>query len=62
MLSFSLGTDLFVLAEGLSLEALRINSTANGTILQLAATGEVLAQVFGANNAITSLDFVAVAR
>jgi len=53
---------LFVLAEGLSFEALRINSTANGTLLQFAASGEVLAQVFGANNAITSLDFVAVAR
>ena len=62
MLNFSVGTDLFVLAEGLSFEALRINSTANGTLLQFAASGEVLAQVFGANNAITSLDFVAVAR
>ena len=62
VLNFSVGTDLCVLAEGLSLEALRINSTANGTLLQFAATGEVLAQVFGANNAITSLDFVAVAR
>ncbi len=62
MLNFSVGTDKFVLAEGLSFETLRINSTANGTLLQFAATGEVLAQVFGANNAITSLDFVAVAR
>ncbi len=55
-------TILFVLAEGLSFEALRINSAANATLLQFAATGKVLAQVFGANNAITSLDFVAVAR
>jgi hypothetical protein len=62
VLNFSVGTDLFVLAEGLSFEALRINSTANGTLLQFAATGEVVAQVFGANNTITSLDFVAVAR
>ncbi len=62
MFYFSVGTDLFVLAEGLSFEALQINSTANGTLLQFAATREVLAQVFGANNAITSLDFVAVAR
>ena len=45
----------------MSFEALRINSTANDTLLQFAGTGEVLAQVFGANNAITSLDFVAVA-
>ena len=62
VLNFSVGTDKFVLAEGLSFEALRINSTANGTLLQFAATGEVLAQVFLANNAITSLDFVAVGR
>jgi len=60
--NFSVGTDKFVLPEGLSFEALRINSTANGTLLQFAATGEVLAQVFRANNAITTLDFVAVAR
>ena len=53
---------MFVLAEGLSFEALQINSTANGTLRQFAATREVLGQVFGANNAITSLDFVAVAR
>jgi hypothetical protein len=55
VLNFSVGTDLFVLAEGLSFEALRINSTAKATLLQFAADGEVLAQVFGANNAITSL-------
>jgi hypothetical protein len=47
VLNFSGGTDKFVLAEGLSFEALRINSTAKGTLLQFAATGEVLAQVFG---------------
>ena len=39
MLNFSVGTDKFGLAEGLSFEALRINSTANGTLLQFAATG-----------------------
>jgi hypothetical protein len=60
--NFFVGTDLFVLAEGLSFEALRINLTANGTLLEFTATGEILAQAFGANNAITSLDFVAVAR
>ena len=62
VLNFSVETDKFVLAEGLSFDSLQINSTANGTLLQFAATGEVLAQVFGANNTITSLDFVAVAR
>ncbi len=56
-----INTILFVLAEGLSFEVLRINSAANGTLLQFAATGEVLAQVSGLIP-ITSLDFVAVAR
>ena len=59
--NFSVGTDKFFLAEGLSFEALRINSTANGTLLQFAATGEVLAEVFGANNTITALDFLSLA-
>ncbi len=62
VINFSAGTDKFVLADGLSFEALRINSTANGTLLQFAATGEVLAQVFGANNTITALDFLSLAR
>jgi hypothetical protein len=62
VLNFSVGSDLFVPAEGLSFEALRINSTANGTLLQFAATGEVLDRFFGANNGITSLDFVGVPR
>ncbi len=62
VLNFSVGTDLFALAEGLSFEALRINSTAKATLLQFAADGEVLAQVFGANHAITSLDFLSLAR
>jgi len=61
VLNFSVETDKFVLAEGLSFDALRINSTANGTLLQLAATGEVLAEVFGANNTITALDFLSLA-
>lgn len=38
---------LFVLAEGLSFEVLRIHSTANGTLMQFDATGEVFAQVLG---------------
>ena len=39
-------TILFVLAEGLSFEVLRINSAANGILLQFAASGEVFAQAF----------------
>ena len=42
-----INTILFVLAEGLSFEAWRINSTANGTLLQFAAPGEVFDQVVG---------------
>ncbi|MEG4035876.1 calcium-binding protein, partial [Microcoleus sp. S36b_A4] len=58
VLNFSVGSDQFVLAGGLSFEALQINFTANATLLQVAATGEVLAQVFGADNSITALDFL----
>ena len=35
------------LAEGLSFDVLRINSTANGTLMQFAATWEVFAQALG---------------
>ncbi|MEG4572050.1 DUF4347 domain-containing protein [Microcoleus sp. N3A4] len=63
VLNFEVGTDKFVLAGGLSFDALRINSRdANGYVLQVAATGEILANVFGANNAITALDFVTLSR
>jgi uncharacterized repeat protein (TIGR01451 family) len=58
VMDFEVGLDKFVLTGGLSFDSLQINSTANGYILQVAATGEVLANVFGANNAITGLDFV----
>ena len=62
VLNFEVGTDKFVLADGLSFESLGINSTANGYVLQVAATGEVLANVFGPSNAITALDFVTQPR
>ena len=62
VLNFSVGTDKFVLAGGLSFDSLQINPTANGALLQVAATGEVLAQVFGANNTLTALDFLSLAR
>jgi len=42
-----INTILFFLPEGLSFEVLQINSTANGTLMQFAATGEVLAQLLG---------------
>ena len=62
VLNFEAGIDKFALAGGLSFAQLQINSTANGYVVQVAATGEVLANVFGANNAITALDFVTVSR
>ncbi|MEG4970930.1 calcium-binding protein, partial [Microcoleus sp. B6-A1] len=62
VLNFSVGTDKFVLAGGLSFEALQINPTGNATLLQVAATGEVLAQVFGADNSLTSPNFLTLAR
>ncbi|MCU0546964.1 MAG: DUF4347 domain-containing protein [Oscillatoriaceae cyanobacterium Prado104] len=66
VLNFEVGTDKFVLTGGLSFEALRLTSTFNGTVqqtvLQVAATGEVLADVFGANNVISAIDFVSISR
>ncbi|MEO9126063.1 MAG: calcium-binding protein, partial [Microcoleus sp.] len=62
VMDFEVGLDKFVLTGGLSFDSLQINSTANGYILQVAATGEVLANVFGANNAITGLDFVTLSK
>ncbi len=62
VLNFEVGTDKFVLGGGLGFDALRINSTTNGYVLQVAATGETLANIFGANNPITALDFVTLSR
>ncbi|NJL69862.1 MAG: hypothetical protein HC894_31010 [Microcoleus sp. SM1_3_4] len=62
VLNFEVGIDKFVLTGGLSFDALRLNSTQNGTVLQVAATGEVLADVFGASGAIISSDFASLFR
>jgi hypothetical protein len=62
VLNFDVGTDKFVLAGGLSFEALQINFTANATLLQVAETGQVLAQLFGANNSLTAVDFLSLSR
>ncbi|MCC3486382.1 DUF4347 domain-containing protein [Microcoleus sp. PH2017_14_LAR_D_A] len=58
VLNFEVGIDKFALAGGLSFAQLQINSTANGSVLQIASTGQVVANIFGASNAITALDFV----
>ena len=62
ILNFEVGIDKFAIAGGLTFDSLRINSNANGYVLQVATTGQVLANVFGANNAITALDFVTLSR
>ncbi|MEG4025040.1 hypothetical protein [Microcoleus sp. S13C4] len=61
LLNCEVGTDKFVLADGLSFEVLRINSTANGTLLQVGATGEVFAQVFEPHNSLNARDFLTLA-
>jgi uncharacterized repeat protein (TIGR01451 family) len=60
VLNFEVGTDKFVFTGDLSFDRLQINSTPNGIVLQVAATGQVLANVFGANAAITALDFITI--
>jgi uncharacterized repeat protein (TIGR01451 family) len=62
VLNFEVGTDKFALTGGLSFDALRLNSTQNGFVLQVAATGEVLANVFGPSGQITALDFLSISR
>jgi Ca2+-binding RTX toxin-like protein len=58
--NFEVGIDKFVLSGGLSLQQLQINQTANGTLLQVAGTSEVLATLIGVNNQISLSDFLLV--
>ena len=60
VLDFEVGIDKFALAGGLSFQQLQISPTANGILLQVAGTNQVLARVFGANNLITASDFLLV--
>ncbi|MEG4323618.1 MULTISPECIES: calcium-binding protein, partial [unclassified Microcoleus] len=62
ILNFEVGIDKFALAGGLTFDQLQIHSTANGTVLQFASTGQVLANVLGANNAITAQNFVTFSK
>ncbi|NJK66739.1 MAG: hypothetical protein HC789_09350 [Microcoleus sp. CSU_2_2] len=58
--NFEVGIDKFVLSSGLSLQQVQISQTPDSTLLQVAATGEVLARLIGANNQISQLDFLLV--
>ncbi|NJL67072.1 MAG: hypothetical protein HC894_10340 [Microcoleus sp. SM1_3_4] len=57
VINFEVGQDKFVLTGGLNFQQLLLSQTAGGTLLQVAATGEVLAKVVGVNGAIGVGDF-----
>ena len=57
VINFEVGQDKFVLTGGLNFQQLLLSQTAGGTLLQVAATGEVLAKVVGVNGAIGAGDF-----
>ncbi len=60
VLDFEVGIDKFSVAGGLSFQQLQISPTANGTLLQVGGSNQVLARVFGANNLITASDFLSI--
>jgi hypothetical protein len=57
-MDFEVGLDKFVLTGGLSFQQLQFSATPNGTLMRVAATGEVLANLLGVNGAIGSSDFL----
>jgi len=46
------------LTGGLSFQQLQFSATPDGTLLRVAGTGQVLANLVGVNGAIGSLDFL----
>jgi Ca2+-binding RTX toxin-like protein len=58
VINFEVGVDKFVLSNGLSFQQLEFSATANGTLLRLAGTDRVLANLVGVNGAIGSSDFL----
>ncbi|MEG4970203.1 hypothetical protein QUB11_26685, partial [Microcoleus sp. B6-A1] len=58
VINFEVGVDKFVLTEGLSFQQLQFSATPNGTLLQVAGTDRVLANLVGVNGAIGSSDFL----
>jgi Ca2+-binding RTX toxin-like protein len=58
VINFEVGVDKFVLRNGLSFQQLQFSATGNGTLLGLAGTDRVLANLVGVNGAIGSSDFL----
>jgi uncharacterized repeat protein (TIGR01451 family) len=58
VINFEVGVDKFVLTGGLSFQQLQFSATPDGTLLRVAGTGQVLANLVGVNGAIGSLDFL----
>ncbi|MEG3971038.1 hypothetical protein QUA00_25955 [Microcoleus sp. T2B6] len=58
VINFEVAVDKFVLSGGLSFQQLQFSATPNGTLLQVAGTDRVLANLVGVNGAIGSSDFL----
>jgi Ca2+-binding RTX toxin-like protein len=58
VINFEIGVDKFVLSDGLSFQQLQFSATPNGTLLRVAGTDRVLANLVGVNGAIGSSDFL----
>ncbi|MEG4274183.1 MULTISPECIES: calcium-binding protein, partial [unclassified Microcoleus] len=58
VINFEVGVDKLVLTDGLSFQQLQFSATPNGTLLQVAGTDRVLANLVGVNGAIGSSDFL----
>jgi len=58
VINFEVGVDKFVLTGGLSFQQLQFSATPDGTLLRVAGTGQVLANLVGVNGAIGSSDFL----
>ncbi|MEG4526915.1 hypothetical protein QUB61_29870, partial [Microcoleus sp. C2D2] len=58
VINFEVGVDKFVLSDGHSFQQLQFTATPNGTLLRLAGTDRVLANLVGVNGAIGSSDFL----
>ncbi|MEG4232995.1 hypothetical protein QUA40_12925 [Microcoleus sp. Pol11C3] len=58
VINFEVGVDKLVLSGGVSFQQLQFSTTPNGTLLQVAGTDRVLANLVGVNGAIGSSDFL----
>ncbi|MEG4319600.1 Ig-like domain-containing protein, partial [Microcoleus sp. Aus8_D2] len=58
VINFEVGVDKFVLTGGLSFQQLQFSATPDGTLLRVAGTGQVLANLVGVNRDPGSSDFL----